>query len=105
MKTLRVAAISILLLFAVAGAAQAQAWEYGLYEVSSQTKAFHWISATQHFEELSADGLWRKMGINVSVFGKVDDAVVLNHLGAQGWDLVSYESTGNNRRFIFKRPR
>ena len=79
-----------------------QTWEYGLYQVNEGKFTYEWLDNTQHVHAPNRQAFFEKLGIaNALVKANqryiqtsrpfpdyIIDAVVLNHLGDQGWELV-----------------
>lgn len=92
-----------------------QQWEYGLYQVNEGKYTYEWLDNTQHIYAPNRKAFFEKLGI-ANALVKADqkyiqtsrpfpdyivDAVVLNHLGDQGWEFVE----SSERVFRLKRQK
>jgi hypothetical protein len=90
-----------------------QQWEYGIYQVNEGKYVYEWLDNTQHIYAPNRQAFFEKLGIaNALVKANqkyiqtsrpfpdyIVDAVVLNYLGDQGWELVE----SSDRVFRLKR--
>lgn len=82
-------------------------WEYGTY--IEHEGSHRWQQPGQDIEATSTKTFLRRMGMPATV--EVDPPVetlgntLLNHLGAQGWELVTTATDSRRSTYWFKRPR
>jgi hypothetical protein len=93
----------------VAGATSrgAPRWEYGTY--IERTDNYHWQQPGQHVEAETLKTFLRRMGLptTVEVDPRTDTTAntLLNHLGAQGWELITSTADPDGHTYWLKRPR
>ncbi len=98
----------LFLLGADRGPRAASRWEYGLYTESPGN--YDWQEATRRVQTADPIHFFEKMGWPTGIevdprTGRVP-ALVLNHLGQQGWELIEMRGGQNGRDvYWFKRPR
>jgi hypothetical protein len=98
----------VLLIGATAGSRTPTQWEYGIYTDSAGN--YDWQDANRRVQATNPTNFFEQMGfptgIEVDVRTGRVPAMVLNHLGRQGWELVDMR-TGDAKRNVywFKRPK
>jgi hypothetical protein len=96
------AAAVLLALGALPGTRTPILWEYGVYSPSGS--GYDWQDGSRRVQASDPTNFYEKMGIRTKTdidahTGRVP-LLVLNHLGAQGWELFAVESDS----YWFKRP-
>jgi hypothetical protein len=82
-------------------------WEYGTYVERADN--YQWQQAGQCIEATAVKTFLRRMGLPATV--EVDPAMdalantLFNHLGAQGWELVTTTADSQGSMYWFKRLR
>ncbi len=82
-------------------------WEYGTY--IEHEGSHRWQQSGQDIEATSTKTFLRRMGLpaTVAVDPPTDTLAntLLNHLGSQGWELVTTAADSRGRTYWFKRPK
>lgn len=93
----------------VAGASSrgAPRWEYGTYV--ERNGHHRWQQPGQDIEATSTKTFLRRMGLpgTMAIEPPADTLAntLMNHLGAQGWELVTIATDSASSTYWFKRPR